>query len=385
MRPEHWLYTIPLRLRSLFHWAQADQELDDELRDHLERKTEEYVAKGMAPEEARRRVRLDLGGMERVKEECRDARRVTWFQDFVQDIRYGLRILRKSPGFASTVILTLGLGIGMNSAIFTVANGFLLREPPITDPSSVVMVTMANPSKRLERNPATATEFLALRGEPYLFDDTAALQLDNLPLTGRGDPESVTVARVTPDYFALLGVPARMGRIFGPDMTQAEQKFNAIISFDLWQRTFGADPGIIGKTLTLAGQIYTVIGVMPDQFKYAFVPCAVWIPDSFDVRPLSSAQNEQRNLNIFARLRPGRTLREAQVQTNAILERLAHSSPTDKGWVANVLTLQDALVEEGTRIAVLLLMGVVVFVLLIACANVAGMFLARYRSVEVHV
>src|SRR5437764_2865335 len=233
MRPEHWLFTIPLRLRSLFRWAQADQELDDELRDHLERKTEEYVAKGMAPEEARRRARLDLCGMERVKEECRDARRVTWFQDFVQDIRYGLRILRKSPGFASTVILTLGLGIGMNSAIFTVANGFLLREPPITDPSSVVMVTMANPSKRLERNPATATEFLALRREPHLFDETAALQLDNLPLTGRGDPESVTVARVTPDYFALLGVPARMGRIFGPDMTQAEQKFNAIISFDL--------------------------------------------------------------------------------------------------------------------------------------------------------
>src|SRR5437763_12833650 len=147
MRPRHWLYTIPLRLRSLFRWAQADQELDDELRDHLERKTQEYVAQGMTQEEAHRRARLDLEGIEQTKEKCRDARRVNWIQDFMQDLRYGLRMLRKNPGFASTVILTLGLGIGMNSAIFTVTNGFLLREPPITDPSSVVMVTMADASK----------------------------------------------------------------------------------------------------------------------------------------------------------------------------------------------------------------------------------------------
>src|SRR5437763_5870059 len=147
MQPKHWLYTIPLRLRSLFRWAQADQELDDELRDHLERKTEEYVAQGMTQEKAHCRARLDLDGIEQTKEKCRDARRVNWIQDFLQDLRYGLRILRKNPGFASTVILTLGLGIGMNSAIFTVTNGFLLREPPITDPSSVVMVTMADASK----------------------------------------------------------------------------------------------------------------------------------------------------------------------------------------------------------------------------------------------
>src|SRR6266704_5739940 len=138
MGPEHWLYTIPLRLRSLFRWAQADQELDDELRDHLERKTQEYVAQGMTQEEAHRRARLDLEGIEQTKEECRDARRVNLVENFFQDLRYGLRMLRKNLGFTAIAVLTLALGIGVNTTLFTAFDSIALKPLPVKDPESVV-------------------------------------------------------------------------------------------------------------------------------------------------------------------------------------------------------------------------------------------------------
>src|SRR5205085_929922 len=140
MRPEHWLYTIPLRLRSLFRRAQAEQQLDDELRDHLERKTQEYVAKGVAPEEARRRACLDLDGIEQTKEKCRDARRVNWIQDLIKDLRYGLRMLRQNPGFTAAAVLAIALGIGINVGIFSVLNGLALRLLPVPRAEQVVSV-----------------------------------------------------------------------------------------------------------------------------------------------------------------------------------------------------------------------------------------------------
>src|SRR5207245_1295997 len=137
MRPEHWLYTIPLRLRSLFRWAQADREVDDELRDHLEQKTDEYVAQGMTQEEAHRRARLDLGGIEQTKEKCRDARQVTWIQDVIQDLRHALRRLRMAPAFTSATVLTLALGIGATTSIFTLVDAVMLKSLPVVNPGEL--------------------------------------------------------------------------------------------------------------------------------------------------------------------------------------------------------------------------------------------------------
>src|SRR6266478_1296874 len=370
-------------LRSLFRKERVEGELDEELRSFLDMAAQEKMKEGMTRKDALRAVRLERGSLEVTKEVVRSAGWESFVETLWQDLCFAARMLRKNPGFASTVILTLGLGIGLNSAIFTVASGFLLREPPVKDSSNVVMLTMVNPAENWDQNPVTPTEFSALRGQVDSFEGMAAVLIENLPLIGRGDPESVAVARVTSNYFVLLGVPAHLGRTFVPGEDPAKQQFNVVISSDLWQRKFNADSAIVGKTITLGGQIYTVIGIMPEQFKYAFVPCAIWTPDSFDAQSLGLTLREDRNLNVFARLKTGMTLREAQVQTNAILERLAHDSPADRGWVANVMTLQAALVEEGTRTAVLLLMGVVLFVLLIACANVAGIFLARYAGREI--
>src|SRR5262245_50373102 len=173
MRPVHWVYTIPLRLRSLFRGTQAEQELDDELRDHLERKTEEYVAQGMTQEEGHRRARLDLGGIEQTKEKCRDTRRVNWIQDFVQDLRFGLRMLRKNPGFTAVAVLTLALGIGANTAIFSVVRGVLLKSLPFRDPGQLVRIS-ETVGKEGGRNPVAYPGYLDWLAQNTVFDEMAA-------------------------------------------------------------------------------------------------------------------------------------------------------------------------------------------------------------------
>src|SRR5437762_13302333 len=210
MRPEHWLYTIPLRLRSLFRWAQADQELDDELRDHLERKTEEYVAQGMTQEEGHRRARLGLGGIEQTKEKCRDARRVSWIQDFVQDLRFGLRMLRKSPGFAGVALLTLALGIGSNTSLFTLFNA-LTRPLNVPEPDRVVRIFSGRLGASYEMS---YPNYVDLRRSYHSFSELAVysspqpMSLGSVGQNGAASSERIWGTVVSGNYFDTLGVSA---------------------------------------------------------------------------------------------------------------------------------------------------------------------------------
>src|SRR6266480_817409 len=174
MRPEHWVFMIPLRLRSLFRWTRSDQELDEELRDHLERKTEGYIAQGMTQEEARRRARIDLGGIEQTKEKCRDARRVNWIQDFVQDLRFGLRLLRKSPGFTVVAVLTLALGVSANTAVFSIVDAVLLRDLPYRDAERLVAVWCAEIGQPGTKIFASYGDFEEFKAHSQSFDQLAA-------------------------------------------------------------------------------------------------------------------------------------------------------------------------------------------------------------------
>src|ERR1700745_2117893 len=211
MRPEHWLYTIPLRLRSLFRWAQADQELDDELRDHFERKTEEYVAQGMTQEEARRRAPLDLGGIEQTKEKCRDARRVNWIQDLIQDVRFSLRILRKSTGFTIVAVLILALGIGGNTAVFSIINGLMLCTLPVRDPGRLVELLHQYPGEPAF-NGFSWDAYQIMRDGNHVFSDLIVGSMNFF--TVRGDklqPQTVFGGAVGGTFFQALGVRAAAG------------------------------------------------------------------------------------------------------------------------------------------------------------------------------
>jgi predicted permease len=294
-----------------------------------------------------------------------------------QDFRFGARMLGRSPGFTFIVILTLSLGIGLNSAIFSLVDGILLREPSVKNAARVVAVTLENAEKSEERSPASALEFAALREHNHAFQEIAAVSYDEHVLTGRGEPERVTVAQVTPNYFDLLGATARFGGTFTSSESADRQKFLAVINYDLWQGRFGADSGIIGKTVTIDQQNYTVIGVMPAEFNYAYTRCDVWAPESFVTQSLRLDQRDTRNVNVLARLTDGVSVQEAQAQTAATIQQLEQNDPADKGWTPRLIGLREILVEPNVRTAVVFLMVVVVFVLLIACANVAGLFMAR--------
>ena len=375
------------RLRALFRRKSVETELDEELRFHLERQAEKYVRAGLDREEARHRARLEFGGYEQVKEEYRDARGVSLIETLARDVRYGFRALRSNPGFSTVAILTLALGIGANTAIFSVIDSVLLRPLPYADPDRLVMVWESLPGRN-PHNTVSPPDFLDWGSRNSVFSGMAALFDQRANLTGNGQPQEVVLQDVTANFFSILGVNPILGTGFTAENGQPGHDDVLVLSCGFWKERYGGDSSIIGKTITLNGHPLMVVGVAPEGFDWFIKDSSLtgakpqmwtpWIiPQAFHDR-----KNVGRFMTVAARLKPGATVQQARVQMNTIAAQIAQEYPDFNGhWGANVVPVREQ-ISGDLRPALWILLGAVGFVLLIACANVSSLLLARAAARE---
>ncbi len=385
------LTKFALRFRSLFRRRVADSELDSELQFHLERQIKMNIAAGMDPAEARRDTLREFGGVEQLKEECRDTRNINWLQDFAQDVRYALRVLRKSPAFTAIIIITLALGIGANTAIFSIVDSLLLRPLPAKDPGQLAVLAFRQGDGPL-LTPFSIADYRDIRAQTSsVFSDMFGFQLslDGISMKGRAD--HVLINYVTGNYFSVLGLKPYLGRLILPSEGQTAGADPVIVlSYAFWKNHFGADPSIIGKQILVNGHPAAVIGVAPRGFfglgpapgVEAFLPLAMlgtygqgWPADFMTNRVL-------QNLLIFARLRSGVSLANAGAALDVVARRLSAQYPTtDKNLQLSVYSAQFARPDPSTArtfiAAAALFLALVALVLLLACANIANLLLVR--------
>ncbi len=374
MRLEHWLYTLPLRLRSLFRARQVDRDLDDEMQYHMERLTQEHLARGLSADEARYAALRAMDGLAQNKERSREMRKVGGIANLGRDLRYALRLLRKSPGFSATAILTLALGIGANSAIFSVVNAVLLRPLPFPQPDRLVRLWETNPTHDWHRNVINGWNFLDWREHAQVFEDMAAISTLQVNLNGYGQPAAVPGMMVSPGFFSILRVPPYLGRTFTADEGIPGHDDKVVISYGLWQTRFGGDRGVLGKTLSVNGAPSIIIGVMPAGFAFPKNEAQLWTPLAIT---RSEDFREGRFLTAVARLKPGITLKQAQQDMEAAARVTAALRPDyNKDWSAEAVPLlQD--VTRDLRRPLWVLLAAVGLLLLIACANTANLLLMR--------
>jgi predicted permease len=353
-----------------------------ELDAYLELETDDNIARGMTAEEARRAAHLKLGNPTLVREEIYRMNSVEFLEVFWYDLRFGWRMLAKNPGFAAIAVLTLAMGIGANTAIFSVVNATLIRPLPYPNASRLVMVWENRSSERARQNVTSPATFLKWQEHNSVFEGMAVCFNDTGILTGGGAPEQVAMQDVGPSLFSLLGVNAMMGRVFVPvqDGVEGADKV-AILSSELWRRRYGADPNILGSKIVVDDKPRTVIGVMPRGFQFfvkqqSFYQKApeMWVPM---VLSGERATSHGRYLQVVGLLRPGVTLPQAQSAMTGLAQRLVAEDPASmKNWSVNLVPLRTQLVgeiEPGLRY----LQASVGLVLLIACTNVPTLFLAR--------
>ena len=384
-----WLSELARRLAFVTRRTRFHRDLDEEMRTHLELKTRTHVEQGLAPDEARYAARREFGNTLLLREQSTDFWAYRWIEQFAADLRFGLRMLVTNTGFATVAVLTLALGIGVNSVIFSVISTMLLRKPPVHDPDRLMMLFSRNvgavgASDEASRSPVSPPDFLDWRAQVTAFSGIAAASsFENdtrVTLSGGSEPERVPGGAVSANYFEVLGVSPLLGRTFLPGEDEAGHDRVMLLRADLWKRSFGADARVVGRAVRVNGEAYTVIGVMPDTFRQLWMfPEQLWIPLTFTPAQLGSAARGQRSLSVFGRLKPGVREVQARSELETVARRIAAENPqTSKEWGANVLTLQQyAIQESNAGPALAFLMAAVGLVLLIACANLANLLLAR--------
>ena len=382
---------IRARLAELRLAPMREAEIVEELSQHLAEQYEEQMTHGASEEEARQCVLEELNAPDLLERELqrvefsdsRDSvapgteRKGNLLADFAQDLRYGLRTLLKNPGFTIVAVSALALGIGANSAIFSVVNAVLLRPLPFKNAEQLVMLWENATHLGFPKNTPSPANFLDWQKQASAFTGIAAMAERSFNLSGIGEPERLEGRRVSANLFELLGVQALLGRTFVPDDDRPGTHV-VLLSHSLWQRRFGSDPSVVGGALALNGESYTVVGVMP---QFVQLPGfenrndQLWVPIAFP--PDEAAQRGNHFLEVIARMKPGTTLKQAQAEMETIAARLANEYPKYNTRIGGTATpLHEELVGD-IKPALLVLLGAVGFVLLIACANVANLLLAR--------
>jgi predicted permease len=378
-----WIRAWASRTRASLSPRQLNQEFEHELDAHLDMLADENVRRGMSPEEARRAARIRLGGQTQLKEINRELHGLPALETFFQDTRYAFRMLRKNPGFTAVAVLTLALGIGANTAIFSVVYAMLLKPLPYSRPDQLLTVFEAQPKAGVKATGWSYANFAELREQNRIFSDMAGSQQHQLTLTGRGEPSVVNTSVVTPELFSVFGQRPILGRPFCPDDGKPGAPAVVVLSENLWRGSFGADPKVIGSSINLDKRSFTIVGVMPAVFRFPILTESeqLWIPLVQD--PLFGSWMDRRGghwLQVTGRLKPGVSMAQAQAELDAIGARLAKEFPAENdGWTIRFVPLQQKIVGN-VKSALLVLMGAVGLVLLIACANIANLLLTRATS-----